>query len=62
MAPSPEQLSNPNFVGSMGTAYDYVDLKYKTKNSTPLTIEVKSGKNGDEFGVGPAVREQVKIR
>jgi len=61
-APTPEQLSNPNFAGPMGTDYDYVDLQYKSRNSTPLTIEITSGKNTKEFDVGKAIREKVTIR
>ena len=60
-APSAEQLSNPNFSGPMGEAYDYVDLQYKTKDSTPLSIEITSGKNVQEYDVGPAIREKVRI-
>jgi len=61
-APTPEQLSNPNFAGPMGTDYDYVDLQYKSQKSTPLTIEITSGKNTKEFDVGKPIREKVTIR
>jgi hypothetical protein len=60
--PTPEQLNNPNFAGQMGTDYDYVDLQYKSQRSTPLTIEITSGKNTQEFEVGKAIREKVTIR
>jgi len=61
-APTQEQLSNPNYSGPMGTDYDYVDLQYKSQKSTPLTIEITSGKNTKEFDVGKAIREKVTIR
>lgn len=60
-APTPEQLNNPNFAGPMGEAYDYVDLQYKTKASTPLSLEITTGKNSQEYDVGPSIREKVKI-
>jgi len=60
-SPTPEQLSNPNFSGPMGEAYDYVDLQYKTKDSTPLNIEITAGKNTQEYEVGAPIRERVKI-
>ena len=61
-APTPEQLGNPNYAGPMGTDYDYVDLQYKSQKSTPLTMEITSGKNTKEFDVGKAIREKVTIR
>lgn len=61
-APTQEQLNNPSFSGPRGEAFDYVDLKYKTKDSTPLTIEITSGKNTQEYDVGAAIHEKVKIR
>lgn len=61
-APSQEQLNNPNFVGPMGTAYDYVELEYKSQKTTPLSMEVTSGKNSQEFDVGKAIRDKVRIR
>lgn len=60
-APSQTDLENPNFAGPMGTAYDYVDLQYKSRRTTPLRIEITAGKNAQEFDVGPAIRETVKI-
>lgn len=60
-APSKEDLANPNFAGPMGTAYDYVDLQYKSKTTTPLSMEVTAGKNAQDFDVGSAIREKVKI-
>jgi hypothetical protein len=61
-APTQEQLNNPNYSGPMGTDYDYVDLQYKNRTSTPLTMEVTTGRNTKEFDVGKAIRERVTIR
>jgi len=61
-APSQEQLNNPNFAGPMGTDYDCVDLQYKSQKSTPLSMEITSGKNSKEFDVGKAIHEKVTIR
>ncbi|MCL2117733.1 MAG: hypothetical protein FWH27_04805 [Planctomycetaceae bacterium] len=61
-APTQEQLNNPNYAGPMGTDYDYIDLQYKSLKSTPLTIEITSGKNTKDFDVGKAIREKVTIR
>ena len=61
-APTQEQLNNPNFTGPWGEAYDYVDLQYKTRDSTPLRIEIMTGKNAQEYDVGPPIREEVRIR
>jgi len=50
-----------HFSDPMGEAYEYVDLQYKTKDSTPLNVEITAGKNTQEFEVGTPIRERVKI-
>ncbi|MCF0234592.1 MAG: hypothetical protein HUK22_06390 [Thermoguttaceae bacterium] len=53
------QMTSASVTPTGGTAFDYVDLQYKTAESTPLTITV-SGKTKAEFDVGAPAKEAVK--
>ena len=61
----PEAENPPSGMpGSQGTrnrVFDLVDLAYKTRETTPLELEVKKGKTIKDFDVGKPVRIEMKF-
>ena len=53
-------MSVPGVQNSLNKVFDLVDLVYKTKDSTPLEIEIQ-GKITQEFDVGQPVRIEMKF-
>ena len=54
--PTEADRNNPSYAGDGGTTYDTVDKQFRSVDTTPLEIEVQSGKNAKTLDVEKSVK------